>query len=44
MGSDVAGLLGVRAHVGQWWFAGKAELTGLAYNAETRAQREGNGQ
>jgi hypothetical protein len=44
VGSYVAGLLGVRAHVGQWQFAGKVELIGLAYNAETWAQREGNEQ
>jgi hypothetical protein len=32
----------VRARTGEWWFAGKAELTGLARGAETRARARGN--
>jgi hypothetical protein len=38
---NVAGLLGVHARVGQWWFAGNGELTGLAHSAETRARARG---
>jgi hypothetical protein len=34
---DVAGVLAVNVCVGPWRFAGKAELTGLAHDAEAQA-------